>query len=193
MFFLGVTFADVEARRLFDLARLLLEPEFARPSHITLRGPYKKRNDIGANLIGKQIEPFTISRPSNFFNERQNTVYLRAEIPFVADYWHKPDYPSGIPHISIYDGKDLTLAWQILMVLRQYPWNMEFKSSPMAIIDSKQRIETKFIRDFHDFDAALSLVSEKSYSIEAIKTLHIGQRLHLLENICERIHAMYTA
>lgn len=193
MYFVGVFFDDPVVDRLFDLARVIVDPEFARKAHITLRGPYKRKSDISSRWLETKIGTITLSRPATFFNEEQNTVYLRAEIPGIADFWYKPDYRQGVPHLSIYDGSDRALAWQILILLRNYPWNLELTPTVMRIIDSKQRIETKFILDYAAFDKALSSVSDRSYSIEALKQMHVGQRLQILDRICQKIHSIHSS
>ncbi len=193
MYFVGITIGDEHVSQLFDLARIVLEPEFARRSHITLRGPYKRKQDIARSLFEKSVQSVTLSRPSTFFNERQNTVYLRAEIPGIADYWYKPDYPDGIPHLSVYDGPDRTLAWQALTALRKFPWKITFPSSPLKLIDSKERLVTRYILDYFRFDSTLREISEKPYTMEQIKRMHPGQRIHLLERIFSAIHLIHPS
>ena len=193
MLFVGITIEDLRVRQLFDLARVLLEPEFARHAHITLRGPYKHKKDINQSIFSRTVRSITLSRPNTFFNESQNTVYLRAEIPGIGDYWYKPDYPDGVPHLSIYDGTDRVLAWQTLLLLRKFPWNITFQSSPLQIIDSKERLETRYIIDFLNFDGALREISETEYTMEQIKSMHIGQRIHLLDRVFHAIHITHPS
>ncbi|MEM7472685.1 MAG: hypothetical protein AAF340_15150 [Pseudomonadota bacterium] len=188
MFFFGFYFDDPKVDRLFDLARVVLEPQFARKSHVTLRGPYKKKPDSSSRWLSENVGTVVISKPRNFFSENQNTVFLRTEIMGIGDYWYKPDYPEGVPHLSLYDGKDRKFAWQILEVLRAYPWGFSLPTTDLKIIDSKQLVETHFLRNFDRFEASLSEIEAQKYSMEDLKGMPIGQRVFLFDRICTRIH-----
>ena len=188
MFYFGVTFKDDRVDALFDLARLVLEPEFSRKTHITLRGPYRTKPKNTSKWFDHDVGSVTLSRPGNFFQADQNTVFIRCEIPFVKDIWHKPDYQQGTPHLTLYDGDSRRFAWMIMNELRKYEWNLTLKSSKLQIISSKQRIETKYLVDGSRIDGALADIAAKKYNIEKLKYLHEGQRVYLLGQICRQIH-----
>lgn len=188
MYFAGFIFQDRQVDQLFDLARVILEPEFARKAHVTLRGPYRARKSISKSILESSPGNVTIGRPGTFFTETQSTVFLNISIPFISELWHKPDYPYGIPHLSFYDGSDRGFAWQILLLLREFPWNITLEASKLIMIDSKQRLETKFILDQQSIDGPLLSVWDKVYSAEKIKTMRTGQRLELLRMICRKVH-----
>ncbi|MDF0603880.1 hypothetical protein P1J78_24505 [Psychromarinibacter sp. C21-152] len=191
-YFVGVFFEDERVDRLFDLTRVVLQPDFARKAHITLRGPYKHRKDINKSVLEKQMDPILLSKPSTFFNERQNTVFLRAEIAFISDFWRKPDYPDGTPHLTIYDGKDRSFAWQVLQVLRDFPWRFYVRPTKLRILSSKEPLETKYLKDFTNFNLALDEVSDRSYSMEAIRKMHTGQRIEILRRVCRNLHTLHS-
>lgn len=190
MFFFGIHFVDQRIDQLFDLARIILEPSYARKAHITLRGPYKKRPVQNSKWMNSKVGEVQLTKVQNFFNEHQNTVFLRAEIFGIGDFWYKPDYPDGVPHLSIYDGSDRRFAWQILHTMKNFPWNIRLQPSEMIIIDSKEVLETKYLFESQEFDSSLSRVSERLYSMEKIRSMHDGQRLLILNRICEEIHGL---
>lgn len=189
-YFVAVRFSDEKIARLFDFARLILQPEFARPSHITLRGPYKNKKNITPKIIGRDVGKITITRPGHFFNDGQNTVYLGVEILGVSDYWYKPDFPGGRPHLSIYDGRDRKLAWAAFNVLRRHKWGLQLNSKPMEILEAKTRLETEFILGYDQLSATLRLVTGEVYSAEQIKGLSALDRVIVLNQICDKIHSL---
>ena len=91
MFFVAIRFSDEKIARLFDLARLILQPDFARPSHITLRGPYETKSNISDSIIGKDVGQIVVRKSGKFFIDSQNTVFLEIGISGVADFWYKPN------------------------------------------------------------------------------------------------------
>lgn len=187
MFFVAVGFSDSRISRLFDLARIVLEPEFARPAHITLRGPYGKKKDVSPTVLGQDVGKITIGRPGTFFDDDQHTVYLSVDILGISDFWHKPSYPDGKPHLSIYDGKDRKFAWNVMNVLRRYQWGVSLNSTPMQVLEKKQRLETEYLTHYDNLAFTLKEVAGTVYSAEEIKRLEDIERIVLFDKICREI------
>jgi hypothetical protein len=190
MYFVAVRFSDEKIARLFDLARIILQPDYARRSHITLRGPYGAKKDVASGIIGRDVGKITVGRPNSFFEGKQNTVYLNVSILGLADYWWKPDYPEGVPHLTIYDGSDRSLAWATMNVLRRHRWQIALNSTPMHILDTKQRLETEFILSYDALSATIDLAFNSSLSAEQIKKFDNLQRAVALDRICTLIHQL---
>ena len=190
MFFVAVRFSDEKIARLFDLARLILQPDFARPSHITLRGPYTSKANISDSIIGKDVGKISVKRPGHFFNERQNTVILEIDIVGIGDFWYKPDYPDGTPHLTLYDGPDRQFAWVVFRTLSSKSWHLTLNSSPMRILDAKRPIETDFILQFENYRDTFRLLSEPFPSAEEMKAMQNLQKIVLLNRICTKIHSL---
>lgn len=187
MFFVAVGFSDSRISRLFDLARIVLEPEFARPAHITLRGPYKQKKDISEPVLGRDVGKITVGRPGTFFGDGQHTVFLNVDIFGVSDFWHKPSYPDGKPHLSIYDGQDRNFAWNVMSVLRRYEWGVSLNSTPMQVLEKKRRLETEFLTHYDNLAFTLKEIAGTVYSAEKIKHLPDMERILLLDKICREI------
>lgn len=190
MFFVAVRFSDEKIARLFDLARLILQPDFARPSHITLRGPYQSKSNISDTIIGKDVGKISIRRPGHFFNEKQSTVFLDIGISGVADFWHKPDYPDGVPHLTIYDGKDRQFAWVVFRALSSHGWKLTLNSSPMHVLDAKRPVETDFIWQFERYRDSFRLLDEPFPSAEQLKNMPDLHKIVLLNRICKKVHSL---
>lgn len=187
MYFVAVRFSDEKIARLFDLARIVLQPDFARPSHITLRGPYENKANISSTIIGKDVGKITVRRPGTFFSERQNTVYLGVEIIGIADFWRKPDYPDGTPHLTIYDGKSREFAWAIFSALKRYKWGMRLNSTPMRVLESKSPLETEYLVEYESLYETFRLLGRAVPSSETVKSMSYLDRLVLLNRICSLI------
>lgn len=190
MFFVAVRFSDEKIARLFDLARLILQPDFARPSHITLRGPYKSKSYVSDNIIGKDVGPLVVRKPGTFFGDGQNTVFLDIEISGIADFWHKPDYPDGVPHLTIYDGKDRNFAWVVFRALSSHRWNLTLNSSPMHVLDSKRPIETDLLLQFERYRDTFKILGETLPSAEHMKVMSPLDRIVLVNRMFAKIHVL---
>lgn len=189
MYFLAVRFSDEKIARLFDLARLILQPDFARSSHITLRGPYANK-DSARTFSGRDVGQISVLRPSTFFSDVQHTVYLGIGIVGVADFWFKPNYPEGIPHLTIYDGKDRMLAWAALRSLKAFQWGMRLNSTPMKILDSKRPIEEEFLVGYSSLQSTFNLLGQGVPTTEQVKKMSDLDRVIMLNRICTLIHAL---
>jgi hypothetical protein len=190
MFFIAVRFSDEKIARLFDLARLILQPDFARPSHITLRGPYPQKSNISENFIGKDVGVLQVRRPGTFFEGTQNTVFLDIEISGIADIWRKPDYPNGVPHLTIYDGKDRNFAWVIFRALSMHKWKLSLNSSPMHFLDAKRPLETDFLLEFEKYRDTFRILGDGLPSAEKIKFMPALDRIILANRIFALIHTL---
>ena len=193
MFFVAVTFSDTKIAELFDLLRLLAQPDFARSAHVTLRGPYANKKDISGGILSKDVGKIQLRKAGNFFSERQHTVYLGVEIVGVDDFWYKPDFPNGTPHLSIYDGKDRKEAWVIFNLLRKFPWDLSLNSSPMHVLEAKRPVETEFIFAYEKIARTLYEITEQQLSAVEVRQLSLFERVGLMVKTCERIHLLCGA
>jgi hypothetical protein len=187
-YFFGVYPSDRALGRLFDLARLIAQPDYARKAHITLRGPYSKKPSPRSKWYRFKPSRATLTRPATFFNETQNTVYLGLHFLEIEDISWKRDYKDGIPHMSIYDGSDRVFAWQVFQLLQKFPWKMEVDLTPVQILEKKKEYESSFFLELDDIDIAFGYISEKPLRREYIRTMHSGQRVYFLESIFAKIH-----
>lgn len=190
MFFVAVAFSDSKISELFDLIRLLAEPDYARSAHITLRGPYANKKDIGSSIFSKDVGKITIRKPGSFFNERQSTVFLGVEIVGVSDFWYKPDFPNGTPHLSVYDGKDRKTAWVIFNTLRKFKWNLSLNSTPMHILEKKRPLETEYLIQYEKVARTLFDVAGREISPTDMRNLGLIERVSMITRACEKIHTL---
>jgi hypothetical protein len=192
-YFYGTYPSGKRVGRLFDLARLVLQPDYARKAHITLRGPYEKKPSPRSKWLRYQPSSAFLGRPGTFFNEWQSTVYLRISFLEEHDLSWKPDFKDSVPHMSVYDGRDRSFAWQVLQVLREFSWDISVELTPVLILEKKKEYESSFFLELDDIDLAFGYISERPMTRDYLKSMHVGQRLFLLRRICEAILATQTA
>ena len=190
MYFVAVSFSDTKIRELFDLMRLVAEPDYARSAHITLRGPYKQKKDISDSIFRKDVGKITLRKPGCFFENNQNTVFLNIEIFAISDGWWKPDFPNVTPHLTIYDGKDRETAWVIFNTLKTFSWQIRLNSSPMHILDKKRTIENEFLTQYDKVSRTVSDVMGKDITPQEMRNLSLFDRVGVIKNVCQRINTL---
>ncbi|WP_298435968.1 hypothetical protein [uncultured Jannaschia sp.] len=193
MFFVAVGFSDLRVARMLDVMRIICEPDAARPSHVTLRGPYDAKKNVSNSLLEKDVGQMIVRGPRTFFSDayaprEQNTVYLGIEISGIGDYWHKPQYPDGTPHLTIYDGKSRKFAWIVLTTLRKHSWNFSVNSTPMRILEKKKGVEQAYLEDFENYRLALDQVFFKGVAFNQIRALSDIERAGALNKACHILH-----
>ena len=189
-YYYGVYPAEKSISRLFDLARLIVQPDYARKAHVTLRGPYDKKPSSRSIWLRKSLTGSCITRPSTFFNEWQNTVYLGVTFFEMNEISWKPDFEDGIPHLSIYDGNDRSFAWQVLSVLKEFRWQMPIDLTPVLILEKKKDVTSSFFLELDEIDLAFDYIAERPLKRDYIKSMHMGQRIFFLKKIFSAIETL---
>lgn len=109
-----------------DVFRALINPGTKNHAHITVRGPYEGFQDPSAWADDAMELPIKIGAPATFYSNTQNTVYLSVDAPALRKVWHKPRYPDGTPHLTLYDGAWRGLADEVLRITTKYPVTFDF-------------------------------------------------------------------
>ena len=74
------------------------------PAHITVRGPLPGRPALSVIPFPVAI-PVTLDAWDRWDSDpERSTIVLRLVAPGLRPYWFKPDYPDGVPHLTLYDG-----------------------------------------------------------------------------------------
>ena len=142
-FFYGVHIQEPELASALSLIRFLGEPDFFRPTHITIRGPYTRKIDETIEDIEKKFGAkkrfVELVGIGTFFEGNQNTVFLTCVIPDVEEIWKKPDYQGVKPHLTLYDGKSRHFAYKLKAALEKFSWHIKAEVSNLRRIESKQK------------------------------------------------------
>ena len=124
-----------------DAIRVLANPSEKHRAHITLRGPYQRReNPLGK--INRLVEgsEIYIDGSGNFFSSGQNTVYLRCESSQLKAAWYKPDYDFN-PHITLYDGTSHDFSRKLWDIVSSRTYKLSFVAGPLTQLVSLRRFQ----------------------------------------------------
>jgi hypothetical protein len=122
------------ARTLLDAVRLFARPTAKYPAHVTVRGPYAEPADPTeweAVVRGQLID---IGGVSTFFEEGQNTVFLKVHSAAVRAVWDKPDYPDYNPDLTVCDAPSRPFAEGILAVLSAHSPRFSFRAEGLQMM-----------------------------------------------------------
>jgi hypothetical protein len=112
----------------------MLTPEEKWPAHVTVAGPVTDKRRIAGDLdFRSRISTLGVGK---FVNNKKITIYIRVDAVNLRHIWHKPDFPYN-PHITIYDGDDVSIANSIYNGLR----DLKFYSS--FLVDRAHWISTE--------------------------------------------------
>ena len=153
--FYGVYLEREEVSAALDLIRFLGEPGSIRYSHVTLRGPYRKELPRARvreiNSDPRYQWTIALTRPVAFFDGRQSTVAIAVDLMSLAGLLYKPDFPSGTPHITLYDGSNRAFARELFSLISNYAWHDSFVVTPLRRIQPKRNLDQEFLRFFGGF------------------------------------------
>ena len=188
--FYGVYLANSSISTILDLVRFLGEPDAVRFSHLTLRGPYKAQLSKGwleaINNNSQYRWTIEFLGLEKFFNERQSTVVIAVNLLSLQSLFHKKDYPGGLPHITLYDGKDRAFADAVYQVASTYDWRQKAPVTKLREIERNQKIDQTFAPFYDNFCRYFSgLIGEPS-QIQQMRYVNPSHRLQLLDAILSK-------
>ena len=158
-----VKILDREISSILNFIKLLCAPNSKTEVHLSIRGPYKSK--LKPNKIAEYNElvknsRVTITEVGNFFQENQNTVFLKCESETIEKIWKKTTYKKTIygynPHLTLYDGKDKDFAYMLYETLHQRSIDISFLASELIFYDTSKNnlslmlsygIDTQIIED----------------------------------------------
>lgn len=130
-----VYFADSEIQSWLDAIVFFANPCEKNAAHITLRGPFrskKKAENIPGQISGANI---SVLGTGTFFNDRQNTVFLKCGSDYLRKYWYKPDFAFN-PHITLYDGESRDFARKLLETCNKHRLFMSLDAGQIEVVGS---------------------------------------------------------
>jgi hypothetical protein len=135
--FYGLYLKDERLEAALELIRFVGEPDFLRRPHITVRGPYERKQDAVLERLNYVPDTILLLGVAAFFSEQQNTVLLDCELPEKERVWRKPDFPNGRPHITLYDGHSRNVALNFRSALKKCEWRFRAPVSELTLIEKK--------------------------------------------------------
>lgn len=181
------------------LIRRVCNPESSARPHITVRYPVDRLQDNLGALQGLTIDEIDIVEPGAFGLEDTNTtetctVFVRCSSDVLEAQSYKPDYPDSIFHITLYDGRSLEFAKQLLQVLRRFTWGFAValpKQTKLTKIEIGRHKENNRTDDRIYLDKLKLLfhtITSKRLSATLLASLTDMQRLEFTEAICAHLH-----
>jgi hypothetical protein len=186
--FYGVYVEDQTLAGGLDLIRYMMEPNAVRFSHITVRGPYKRRisqarldDELNGQVHDRHVH---FKEPHCFFEGGQNTVCILVDLMQTKKLWYKPDYPAGVPHLTLYDGDNRAWAKALYEVLCQHSWNMRAEVSALRYLDENFKIESTMLDMVMSFTRAYAeFIGGNGVLAEEVKQLELHERLAQVQKV----------
>ncbi len=197
-YFFIANFIDNEISNYLNAIKYIAEPTNFSIAHITLKGPFKTQQKKQFESVKKQLEnkEVQIVEIGNFFDDNQNTVYLRCvEDPELYQIWKsKTDrtYQNYHPHITIYDGKDTAFSRDLYDILKKYSLKYTLKIDEIDLYNKGKKKEMFYKEEVLNMhllrDVVLPHTDNNSTDItEIIENITKEHRLTYIENITKKL------
>jgi hypothetical protein len=185
--FYGVYLENTELSTALDLIRFLGEPDSIRFSHVTLRGPYKVRlPKIWLQRVNAKVcydWKVSLIEPYRFFFGEQNTVVIKINLGSLKGLFHKPAFPDGVPHLTLYDGNDRRLADGIYRTLLSYDWRQEVNVTRLREIGRKEKIDEIFHSCFIAFNKLYQELVGNPDELALARKMSPDRRIELIYSV----------
>ena len=173
-------FSDERLQSSFDAMRLIADPQEKSRAHITLRGPYSQRYNVSRLDRGIRGAEVAANGAGSFFQEGQNTVFVRCWSDELRKAWKKRDFGFN-PHITIYDGSSREFAMELFERLDQLTLDFHFFVDGLsALVSQAGQYSTELHQSFDEGFA--TRVVGRPLDLSEIKLLSDGQRISLIES-----------
>ncbi|MFY0523210.1 hypothetical protein ACN28I_08515 [Archangium gephyra] len=168
-----------------DAIRLICNPDEKTSAHVTVRGPYRQRFKMPVLTREVTSEPVFVSGVGNFFEHRQNTVFLRCESDALRRAWFKRDYPYN-PHVTLYDGSSAAFARNLYARIQGVKLSFCFEPTPLKALVSRrgQRDAEVWMRLNY---ALVSQVAGYAVTAEAIRNMTEEERLKIAVRLAKHL------
>lgn len=186
-----VLYIGDEIGKCMDAIRFIASPKEKHASHITVRGPYKRRisvKKINSKLKGNLIRILGVG---SFFStvNKQNTVYFTCDGTKLRSVWEKKGFGYE-PHITIYDGDDFDFAEELYRLMKRFYFDLAFYSDQLEILSTfpgQSSFESRLVlRD----DFIKKILNETNLSLEKSNDLTSRKRIFLIKKICKYLSGL---
>lgn len=167
--FYGLYLNDERLEAALELVRFLGEPDYLRRPHITVRGPYERKQDAVLERLKYAPSSILILGVAAFFTDRQNTVLLDCDLPDKKRVWRKPDFPNGRPHITLYDGGSRNWALSFRAALKKCDWRFRAPVGELTLIEKKLDPEVSLPAMFENVSDIYREVMFEKFDIRKIR------------------------
>ena len=170
--FYGLYLSDERLEAALELIRFVGEPDYLRRPHMTVRGPYERRQDALLEKLDYSPKLVFVRGIAAFFSEKQNTVLLECDLPDRDRVWRKPDFPEGKPHITLYDGRSRNLALTLRLSLKQCKWHFRTPVGSLSLIEKKLDPDSSLPSMFENVSSLYREVMFEDFDIRKIRSFN---------------------
>jgi 2'-5' RNA ligase len=178
---------DYHRQQILDAIRYLADPTEKTRAHVTLRGPYPQKRSVSTAsqvVKGSDVE---VTGVDAFLGPYQNTVFFCVSAPGLEKVWHKPDYPTYRPHLTIYDGKSRTFAEHLRFKLQQIEPRFRFKASPLSPLITTKGQGSLELRAAYD-QGLVKRLTGRSITTDQVPYLPPEERIELIAKLCSELN-----
>lgn len=126
---------DTLLRKYLDLAIFALNPTEQWFAHVTVAGPFARKIDIPRSR--EFMHQVSILGPGRFDNGQHQTIFLNVNSRDLAMHMDKPDFADAVPHITLYNGPDRTLADWLQTELLDRKLFGRFYTTEFQVVESR--------------------------------------------------------
>lgn len=170
-YFVFLNIEDSLLRKYLDLAIFALNPREQWPAHVTVAGPFSRKIDLPRALTFHE-QVYVMGRGC-FDNGTRKAVYLNVNSRDLFLHINKPDFRDALPHLTLYNGPDLTLADRLYHELASSKLYGYFYTTSFQIVESGAQ---KGFDLAYSLDTSL-LPSTKGLSVDDFEGLTTDQRI----------------
>jgi hypothetical protein len=192
--FYGLYVADERLAAALDLLRFIAEPQFVRRAHITVRGPYNDSQSDILRIISNKTYQIFFDGVDSFieFGKKQNTVFLKCDVPSIEEVWHKPNFEGEIrPHLTLYDGNDRAQAIAFLRCCSKY--RLKFVANSTEIIQIKAKSKAAEIQEFTIHQNVYDEILGRRIDYLTIQGKQWRERLPYFDEVARFIESNYAS
>jgi hypothetical protein len=155
-------------------------PSQKRSAHVTIAGPILTKPD--KIELPKWPLYLSVLGPGTFFNERQNTVFLKCDSEWLRNYWAKKEYGYN-PHITIYDGSSRPFAERLMLTLKSHRLFFELVADEIDVIGSHKGQHSLSLNLELKTEPWLgSIISPTEY--EGARNMKDWKRITVIDRLC---------
>ena len=103
------------------------------------------------------------------------------------EVWRKPDFPDGVGHLTLYDGKSKDFAEKLFSLLSKYSWEFDVKTGELEPL-IVNKIAPSFFLYLETVGEIYERIFSSGMSLEKLKSMNDDKRLEAIKRICEFLH-----
>ncbi|MDP3770458.1 MAG: 2'-5' RNA ligase family protein [bacterium] len=163
----------------------LAKPSIKHRAHITVRGPYEQTCDMSAINASFDTIPIVLDGVGRFTNPDQHVVYLSCKAKGLEPIAWRSDFPSYIPHLTLYSGPSPELADEIYAIANRYQYHISLYATKLEPLIVRGRGAPFSSVAFNG--KQVSVIAGHDIRAVLVPTLSLHQRLGAIDRLCKYV------